>query len=400
MVYNMAVMLRPRYLTTTIADDALASGKMAFISGPRQVGKSTLARMLVADSRNYFLHDDEDFRRAWAKSPERAIAGRGSGPIVLDEIHKDRAWKRKLKGIYDQQGRELPMIVTGSARMGYYRKGSDSLLGRYLPYHLHPLSVGESTRPHSPDQILGDPGEVAYPWADLLRLGGFPEPLLGGRVNQANRWSRLRLERLVFEDSRDFRNISDVNAFRLLIELLPERVGSLLSVNALREDVGKAYATVRAWVELLDVLYFCFSIRPYAKRLRRVVKAEPKLYLYDILRIPDKELGKRRENLAALHLLKACHYWTDVAHGEFQLRFVRDKDGRELDFLILRDGEPWMAIECKSEAKSPARSLVHFSELLGVKWRVQLVSDDGYERYFAATSVHVIGYERFFATLV
>lgn len=393
-------MTQSRYLTQSITDDALAAGKMAFIAGPRQVGKTTLARVLVADTRNYFLHDDEAFRRAWAKSPTAAIAGRGGGPIVLDEIHKDRAWKRKLKGLYDQPGSRLPIIVTGSARMGYYRKGGDSLLGRYLPYQLHPFSVGERASPPRPDAVLGDYAEATYPWSDLLRLGGFPEPLIGGRVNLAQRWSRLRLDRLVFEDSRDIRQIGDLRALATLVELLPERVGSLLSVNALHQDVGKAYATVRAWVELLDILYFSFTVRPYAHRLRRVVKAEPKLYLYDILRIPERELGKRRENLAALHLLKACHYWTDTAQGEFELRFVRDKDGREIDFLVLRDKAPWMAIECKSGATDPARNLVHFSELLRVPHRIQLVSEEGHDRFFAAAKVRVINYERFFAALV
>jgi predicted AAA+ superfamily ATPase len=265
---------RPRYLTGAIGSDALARRKIAMISGPRQVGKSTLAKSLLESPQNYFLYDEEEFRRRWSKSPAEAISGRGEGVVVLDEIHKDRKWKTKLKGLYDTRGQDVPLIVTGSARLEHFRKGGDSLMGRYLPYRLMPLSVAESPACAAPDEILSQ-HRVNFPWADILRLGGFPEPLLEGNEAQARRWSRLRLDRLVLEDSRDFLNISDLNAFRVLIDLLPERVGSLLSVNSLREDVGKAYATVRSWLGVLDVLYFCFTIRPYSGRLSRSLRAEP-----------------------------------------------------------------------------------------------------------------------------
>ncbi|HVR73212.1 MAG TPA: ATP-binding protein [Planctomycetota bacterium] len=388
-----------RYLADAIHNDALARRKMAFISGPRQVGKSTLAKSLLSGEENYFLYDEETFRRAWAKSPGQAIAQRSPGTIVLDEIHKDRRWKTKLKGIADARPADLQIIVTGSARLDHYRRGSDSLLGRYLPYRLFPFSVAETGSPPAPDDALTT-RQVSHRWADLLRLGGFPEPLLGGSENEALRWSRLRLDRLVLEDSRDFLNISDLNAFRTLIDLLPERVGSLLSVNSLREDVGKAYATVRSWMEVLDLLYYSFTIRPYAKRLARALKAEPKLYLFDILRIPVEHTAKRLENLVALHLLKACCFWTDTARGEFELRYIRDKEKREVDFLVLRDDKPWMMVECKSSQKEPARELVHFGAILKPLHRFQLVTDEDHDRSHAETRVRVLGYERFLSGLI
>ncbi len=372
---------------------------MAFISGPRQVGKSTLARALLESEKNYFLYDEEDFRRAWTRSPSQSISARAPGTIVLDEIHKDRRWKSKLKGLSDTRPRDLQIVVTGSARLDHYRKGSDSLLGRYLPYRMFPFSVAETQSPVAPSEALAA-NHVVYPWADLLRLGTFPEPLLAGNENEARRWSRLRLDRLVLEDTRDFLNISDLNAFRSLIELLPERVGSLLSVNSLREDVGKAYATVKSWMEVLDLLYYSFMIRPYSKRLARALKAEPKLYLYDILRIPAEHTPKRIENLVALHLLKACHFWTDTAQGEFELRFLRDKEKREVDFLILRDNSPWMMVECKSGQKEPARELIHFASILAPPHRFQLVTDPHYDRAYAETQIRVIDYEKFLSGLI
>jgi hypothetical protein len=393
-------MWRPRYLARSLAEDALAKQKIAFVSGPRQVGKSTLARSLLTSDANYFLYDDGGFRRKWAKSPEDALASREPGPILLDEIHKDRKWKTKLKGLYDKSGEKIPIIVTGRARLDLYRKGSDSLLGRYLPYRLHPFTVAETATPPSPAQIL-DHAQVSYPLADLLALGGFPEPLLGGKELEARRWSRLRIDRLVLEDSRDLLNISDANAFRTLIELLPERVGSLLSINSLYEDVGKAYATVRSWLQVLDALYFTFTIRPYAGKLSRTLKAEPKLYLFDILRIPAEYQGKRLENLTALHLLKACQFWTDTAQGDYDLRFVRTRDGWEVDFLVLADGKPWMLLECKTGAKEPSKQLRRFGEMLKPKYQVQLVFEKKrYRREYPACGVTVLDYESFFAGLL
>ncbi len=388
-----------RYLSRPIEHDALKERKMAFISGPRQVGKSTVAKSLLAHKENYFLYDDERFRRKWSRSPLDALEERSTGIVALDEIHKDRFWKRKLKGIYDTIGDSTPLIVTGSARLDTFRKGSDSLLGRYIPYRLHPFSVAESTESCKPDVFLKKP-QLNFKWEDLLTLGGFPEPLLRGEEGHAQRWSRLRIDRLVLEDSRDLLNISDQNAFRLLIDLLPERVGSLLSINALREDLSKNHATVKSWLEVLDILYFTFLVKPYSKRLRRMVKAEPKLYLYDILRIHSNNKGKRLENLTALHLLKACHYWTDLAYGEFDLHFARTKDGLEIDFLIVRDGNPWIAVECKSGEKTPSRALVALSERLKVQHRFQLVTDKSFDKTFAASNVRVMNYEKFFSGLI
>ncbi len=389
--------MQERYLEKSIVEDALAAEKMAFISGPRQVGKTTLAQALLLDKRrNYFTWDDQSFRRAWSSSPTDAVAQRGPGPIVLDELPKDRRWKARLKGLYDLKKSELSIIVTGSARLDTYRRGGDSLMGRYLPYRMHPFTVGERTTPPAPDQIL-ESREVVFPWSALLACGGFPEPALAGSALKAQRWSRLRSERLIFEDVRDLRAIHDLRAMQVLAELLPEKVGSPLSINSMREDVGVAYATLRAWVQTLEALYVCFLVRPYAKRIARAIRGEPKLYLYDIIQLPKGNLGARRENLTALHLLKACHFWTDLGHGDFELRYVRDKSKREVDFLVLRDRVPWMLVECKSGSTQPSANLIFFSGLLKPVWRVQLVDKAGHDEQFPEHGIRVVSYEQFFA---
>ncbi len=319
--------------------------------------------------------------------------------MVLDEIHKDRRWKTRLKGVYDTEGAASGVIVTGSARLDIYRRGGDSLLGRFIPYRLHPFSVAETDRPPGPDEIFATT-TAHRRLADLLRTSGFPEPFLDGSELRARRWSRLRIERLLTEDVRDLRAVEDLSAMRVLADLLPERVGSLLSMNSLREDVGVAYATVRSWLQVFDALYHTFLIHPYSRRVVRAIRSTPKLYLFDILQIRSTEVAARLENLTALHLLKACQYWTDLAHGHFELRFVRDKQQREVDFLVIRDGEPWLMVECKSGDTAPSPALLYFQNILRVGRAFQLVTRPDYDRLYAKTGVRVLYYERFFAGLV
>ncbi len=389
-----------RYLSNSIEKDALAEKKMAFLSGPRQVGKTTLAKGLLESTENYYTWDASAFRRAWTKDSIHAVSGRGNGLVVLDEIHKDKKWKTRLKGLFDTQGDRVPILVTGSGKLEMYRKGSDSLMGRYFPYRMLPFTVGESPQSPLPDQVL-EFKKPHYHWKDLLQLGGFPEPFFGASEQKAIRWSRLRLDRLIEEDVRDFKNISSSFSMRLLCELLPEKVGGLFSVLSLREDLDLAYATVRSWVQLLESLYFCFRIKPYSKKIIRSLKAEPKLFLFDLLRIPKERESARLENLAALHLLKACFYWTDVALGEFELFFVRDRQKREVDFLLVRDHKPWMLVECKSNSKHPSEHLLYFKKLLNVPHAIQLVSSPTeYDRWFAESQVRVVHYEKFFSNWV
>lgn len=371
---------------------------MAFVSGPRQVGKTTLAKSFLKTTHNYFSWDEDEFRRAWSKSPSKAIEMRGNGPIVLDEIHKDRRWKQRLKGIFDTKGDEIPIIVTGSARLDIYKKGGDSLMGRYLPWRLHPFSVAEQANIHVSPNEFKEPRLVQYPWNDLLKLGGFPEPLFQASEAKAKRWSRLRLDRLVQEDVRDLKAIRDLQALRVLVDLLPERVGSLLSINNLREDAGIAYASAYEWILVLEALYHCFLIRPFAGKLKRTLKAEPKLFLFDILQIKDP--AARLENLAALHLLKACHYWTDSAEGDFELRFLRDKEKAEVDFCITREGKPWLLIEAKSSETTPSPALIKFSRALRTTHNYQLVTEANYHREYPEHDITVMSYERFFSGMV
>lgn len=193
------------------------------------------------------------------------------------------------------------------------------------------------------------------------------------------------------------RAVSDLGALQVLVDLLAERSGSVLSVNSLREDVGAAYATVRAWLLALEALYHCFLVRPYARSVKRGLRVQPKIYLFDVLAIPSESQAARRETLAALHLLKAYHFWTDTAAGAFELRYVRDKEKREVDLLVLRDRTPWLLVECKSSETEPSPHLAHFAAILNPRLALQLVDRPGYDRTYPARGVRVLDYERFLA---
>lgn len=391
--------IKPRYLTSTIKQDALKDKKMAFISGPRQVGKTTLGKQLLKNKSNYLSWDQTEFRKTWARFPEKVLEKVGNGPVLFDEIHKDRKWKSKIKGIYDTYSDEWELLVTGNSKLDIYRKGSDSLLGRYIPYRLHPFSVSEDQTPPKPTNILKK-FKVSYKWQDLITLGGYPEPLLSGNEKKAQRWSQLRLDRLAYEDTRDVKVLSDLNAFRTLLDLIPEKVGSLFSFNSLKEDVGVAYATVREWVLLSEMLYYGFFVRPYSKGFKRSIKAEPKFYLYDILQIPKFENSKRLENLTALHLIKTCHFWTDTGEGLFELFFVRDKEKKEVGFLITKYKKPWILIESKTKSKNPSPNLLYYSKKLKTSLNFQLVDDKRYDKKHRMQNIRVMGYEKFFSGLV
>jgi hypothetical protein len=341
---------------------------MAFISGPRQVGKTTLAKRLleVRGVGAYHNWDDVTFRRIWAKAPRDAVPrAPGRVPLVVfDEIHKARLWKRTLKGLYDTSAEPADLVVTGSSRLNVYRKGSDSLVGRYHHFRLHPFSVGEllGRPPTEPDTVRDaifssqptQGREANDALQALLRFGGFPEPLLGANERKARLWRRERVERVIREDLRDLSRIPELSRIELLASLIPERVGSPLSRAALREVLEVSFDTVRRWVASLDELYYLFEIKPWQKAVSRTLRKDGKVYLWDWSEVLDP--GPRFENLVASHLLKFCHYATDAGFGDFRLWCLRTKDGREIDFLVTRDGRPWLPVEAKLDEPGPAEA--------------------------------------------
>ena len=341
----------PRYLKTPVSDDLKT--RMVFVGGPRQVGKTVFAVGFLdppdIQQPGYLNWDDVQVRSALMKGELPS----GQPVIVLDEIHKYARWRNLIKGFYDTRKTETAFIVTGSARLDHYRKGGDSLQGRYHYYRLHPFSLREL----NPDPSKSD-------LEHLLTFGGFPEPLLRGEERFRRRWQRERTHRVIYDDIRDLERVREISLLELLAEELPRRVGSPLSVKNLREVLDVAHETADRWVRVFERMYYCFRIPPHGAPRIRAVKKEQKLYLWDWSVVPER--GARFENLVACQLLKYCHYVEDFEGYTMELRFLRDTDKREVDFVVVKDGRPQFMVECKTGEKDVSPSLHYFRERTGI----------------------------------
>jgi hypothetical protein len=380
-----------RYLTPEVSRFLAEEAKMAFVAGPRQVGKTTLAKhllSLVASDAFYFNWDIHSHRKAIIRNPEDfwqvsdKLTSNGKQRIGLDEIHKYPRWKRFLKGLYDARGKELEVIVTGSGRLDIYQRDGDSLVGRYHLYRLHPFTLGEYIRENRqtvcpPSEFWREvaDGEIAAVaqegLEDLEALTGFPEPLFSGSEARLRRWRRSHQTLVVREDLRDLTRIREIGLVETLVALLPERIGSPLSVNSLKEDLGINFMTAQSWLEALERLYYLFKIRPYAGRLSRTLRREEKAYLFDFSVIENP--GSRFENLVALHLRKLCDAWTDWGYGDFALHYVRDREKREVDFLITENRRPHSLVEAKLTEDGIDPNLKYFHDRLQPSYSVQVV---------------------------
>lgn len=386
--------MKTRYIQASVERLCFADQKMAFVSGPRRCGKTTMARMMLErrESGAYHNWDDIEFRRMWTKSPRSTLpTGTDGCPLVVyDEIHKAKSWKRTLKGVYDTKERPVDIMVTGSARLNVYRRGSDSLLGRYYHFRLHPFSLGELTGTSAPSpedltarlaglELAGSGGDPVL--EDLLRYGPFPEPFLAQDEKKANLWRRNRMERLVREDLRDLTRTLELSQIEMLASLLPEKVGALLSVASLREDLEVSFGTVKRWLNWLKELYYVFEIKPFTGSIKRSIRKEGKLFMWDFSEVRDEPA--RFENLIACALLKLCHYWTDLGEGVFELCFLRDKEKHEIDFLITKDGRPWLPVEAKMSDDSASPNWQRFFPSLSCTAGVQVTAREGVLRRMA-----------------
>jgi len=372
------VATRRRYLERAVT--TVLPRKMAFIGGPRQVGKTTLALSLVgkgADERHpaYFNWDDP---RSAARLRRLELPA-GEPFLILDEVHKYARWRNLVKGIFDTEKSRRRIVVTGSARLDYYRKGGDSLANRYRYFRLHPFSLREmTTRPAQSDVDA------------LLRFGGFPEPLLDQDERELRIWQRDRIARVVRDDLRDLEQVREISLVEHLVDLLPHRIGTPLSIKSLREDLEVDHKTVERWLAILENLYLCFRISPFGPSKVRAVKKERKLYLWDWSMAPEG--GPRFENLVASQLLKYCHFVEDTEGHAMELRFLRDTDRREVDFVVLQNRKPLFAVECKSGERGVSPAIRYFAERTSIPRFFQVHLGD---RHFEAGKATVLPFRTF-----
>ncbi len=368
-----------RYLTPQIIKDL--ARKMVFVAGPRQVGKTTLAKQLLPLSQLGYLNWDIASQRELILKHELP-----DSPLwVFDEIHKYRDWRNYLKGIYDQYADDHQILVTGSAQLDCYRRGGDSLQGRYHYLRLHPLSVAELG--------ISDSSELN----DLLTLGGFPEPFFTGESIEAKRWSSEYRHRLIEEDLVKLEQIRDLGRLELLMIRLPDLVGSPLSINALREDLQVSHSTVANWLDVFTRLYAIFRISPFGAPQLRAVKKEQKHYHFDWTQVLS--LGARFENMVAVHLLKWVNFEEDTKARALELRYFRDTDGREVDFIITEDSIPILAVECKWAEGDISKSLVYFKKHFPQceAWQISM---KGEKDYLSKDGIRICPSLKFLSTLI
>lgn len=362
-------MFLERYLQKQVGADL--KKKMVFVGGPRQVGKTTLALEILGETRGGYLNwDIADHREQILKRKLPSV------PLwVFDEIHKYRSWRNYLKGLYDQYRGAKQILVTGSARLDYYRFGGDSIQGRYHYLRLHPLSFAELKM------------QTVQDLESLLKLGGFPEPFFQGSETEAERWSREFRTRLVREDLTSLEAVQDLGNVELLMIRLPDLVGSPLSINGLREDLQISHKTVANWLTILERLYAIFRLSPFGSPRIRAVKKEQKHYHFDWTLVSNPSF--RFENLVAAHLLKWVHFQQDAFGKDIDLRYFRDVEGREVDFVITKKTRPLFAVEAKWEDTEIGKGLRYFKEKFPSceAWQISAV---GQKHYLSKEGIEVI----------
>ena len=336
--------------------------KMVLLVGPRQVGKTWLAKNIAEKFSssvylNYDLMNDRTIieNQSWLPSVEL---------VILDEIHKMPNWKNTLKGIFDTKPPAQRLLVTGSARLDTYDRVGDSLAGRYFRYRLFPLSL--------PEIHHINPTEASSAiLVQLLHRGGFPEPFLADTDVDAQRWRLQYVQSLLSTDVFDIDNIQNLRTFRLVFELLRQKVGSPVSYQSLAEDAHISPHTVKKYIQILEALFVVFSVTPYSRNIARSLLKEPKIYFYDTALVQGNE-GARLENEVALSLLNHTYLCYDLWGEEVALHYLRTKDGEEVDFLRTRDNTPFEIIEVKQSDHQISKSLRKFKDKYGFP-AVQLV---------------------------
>jgi predicted AAA+ superfamily ATPase len=399
--------VKTRNLTSALLELGLDRKKMVFLSGPRQCGKTTLGKSLLIDPKFYFNWDSVNFKKTWAQGSESftlSLLEADHPRILLDEFHKNLKWKNQLKGFFDTYGDKIEIILTGSAKLNTFRKGADSLMGRFLHFNLHPFSLGElcSKAPLSFDDFLSflsvpesssKKKELQDNQNLLFKFGGFPEPLNSQREDIHRIWSQNRLELLIRQDLKELSNILNIGQVEILASFLPERVGAPLSVQSLREDLDVAHTTLSRWLNALANVYYHFELKPYSKSVPRSLKKEGKIYLYDWSLVEQE--GARFENMLASHLLKLIQFYNDTGQAQLGLHYLRNKDKQEVDFLVTQKNRPLFTVESKLNELSLSKDFLKFQKFLKVP-HFQITSKPGVLRQYKSESAYVISFASFF----
>ena len=386
--------------------------QMRFVAGPRQVGKTTLAKAFLSNNNsldNYYNWDQRKIKISYRQNPyffSEHLLGQAHCWICFDEIHKMPKWKNILKDFFDTYEDRVTFIITGSARLDLFRKSGDSLAGRYFLFHLFPFNLRELLKREMPLKFLNDPNNfienilsrTTYEQKaieHLLRFSGFPEPMLKASDNFHIKWQNDYIDHILNEDLRPLSKIAEIENIANLFYLLPTKIGSPLSINSLKEDLEVSFPTIKNYVKALDLVYMIFAIKPYSKKINRSLKKEEKIYFYDWTRIEDK--GIRFENYVAFELKNMISLWNDAGIGRFELCYVRNRAGKESDFLITYNFQPWILLVAKLSYSKIESHHIHFAKMLGNIPFIRIVLENNITQLYKA-NLYQISASRFFSS--
>jgi len=358
-----------RYQQEIIEKDL--SKKIVFIVGPRQVGKTWLSKEIAKKFKNplYLNYDNSKDREiiineSWLDNTDL---------IIFDEIHKMKNWKNYIKGVFDTKLSQLKILITGSARLNTFQQSGDSMAGRYFLHNLLPFSLkelnyvgGDSISAQDNSSSSSENQDISVLQNKLINLGGFPEPLLSNEIKEAKRWRKLYINGLIREDILNFENIRNLKAINLLFELLRERTASPISYNSLARDLDTSANTIKKYIEILESLYIIFRVTPYSKNIARSILKEPKIYFYDTGLVKGDD-GIIFENYVGVSLLKDCLYKNDVEGENYNLSYLRTKDGKEVDFALVNENKIVELIEVKHKKSDIPKNLKYFCDKYNLK---------------------------------
>jgi predicted AAA+ superfamily ATPase len=379
-----------RHLFIWALSDKHLHGRMSFIAGPRQIGKTTGIKNFLSSVKQeklYYNWDAPTVKRRFAQNPIFFVEDLPSEIpqpwLAIDEIHKYPKWKNILKGYYDEWKERIKFIVMGSARLDFFRKTGDSLVGRYFLFKMFPLGIKEVLNRSliientwSPEKNL-----KTIPLADseafekiklLLEISGFPEPFTVGTDSFTTRWRENHISLIINEDLRDLTKIAHIKKLETLLYILPEKIGSPLSLNALKQTLESAHGSISLWLEALKKVYLIFSIPPWTAKLSRAVRKEEKYYFWDWGMVQD--FGARFENFIAVQLERAVAAWNEWGRGTFKLHYLRTKDGREVDFVVADRQKAYLLVEVKTADETLSPHLPYFQEKTGASLAIQVIN--------------------------
>ncbi|MEI6510355.1 MAG: ATP-binding protein [bacterium] len=314
---------------------------VATILGPRQSGKTTLARMTFPD-KPYFSLEDPDLRMA-AEADPRGFLGQMEGGGILDEVQRLPALLSYIQGIVDRSNKRGQFILTGSHQPQLHEAISQSLAGRTAILTLWPFSLHE----------LRHYGSMQEPF-NLIVSGSFPR--LHEEGLEPRRFFNGYLQTYLERDVRALIQVRDLSQFQKFLTLLAGRVGQVVNLSSLSSDVGVSTTTIRNWLSVLIASYVVFELPPFYENVRKRVIKSPKIFFTDV-GLASLLLGIHTEEQASRDPLRGQLYENliiaEIVKGALnrgikpEIYFFRDSHGNEVDLLI-RESGTLRPIEIKS----------------------------------------------------